>query len=63
MTTQVQNILRSFDLLPEADKHEFTSKIIQRSLELDAPALSDEQFVSLAEEIFQGLDESEADDA
>jgi hypothetical protein len=59
MTTEVENILRSFESLPEPDKQELVSEIIRRSLRLDTAALSDEQFVSIAEDVFLELDRSE----
>jgi hypothetical protein len=63
MTAEVENILRSFESLPEADKRELVSEIIRRSLKLHAPPLSEEQFVSIAEDVFLELDRIEGDDA
>jgi hypothetical protein len=63
MTTEVENILRSFESLPEPDKRELASEIIRRSLSLDTVALSDEQFVSIAEDVFLELHRSEHNDA
>lgn len=63
MTTQVQDMLHTFDLLPEGDKRELASEILRRSLTLDVAALSDEQLVGAAEELFVQLDRSEAADA
>ncbi len=63
MATEVQSILRSFELLPAADKRELAAEIIRRSLNLDAPPLSDEQLVSAAEDLFLELDRNEAEDA
>ena len=62
MTAQVQNMLHTFDLLPEGDKRDLASEILRRSLTLDAPPLSDEQLVGAAEELFLQLDRSEAAD-
>jgi len=63
MTAQVQDMLHTFDLLPEGDKRELAGEILRRSLMLDVPALSDEQLVGAAEERFLQLDRSEAADA
>jgi hypothetical protein len=63
MTAQVQDILHTFDLLPEGDKRELASEILRRTLMLDVPPLSDEQLVGAAEELFLQLDRSEAVDA
>ena len=63
MTTQVRNILESFDMLPEVDKRELASEIIRRSQSLDVLSLTDEQLVGAAEETFLELDRREANDA
>jgi hypothetical protein len=63
MTAQVQEMLHTFDLLPDGDKRELASEILRRTLMLDVPPLSDEQLVGAAEEIFLQLDRSEAVDA
>jgi hypothetical protein len=63
MTAQVQEMLHTFDLLPESDKRELAGEILRRSLMLGVPALSDEQLVGAAEELFLQLDRSEAADA
>ena len=63
MTAQVQDMLRTFDLLPDGDKRELASEILRRTLMLDVPPLSDEQLVGAAEELFLRLDRSEAGDA
>jgi hypothetical protein len=63
MTTQSQEILRSFELLPDIEKREVASEIIRRSLQLHSPPLSDEELTSLADELFLQLDRSETNDA
>ena len=63
MTAQVQDKLRTFDLLPDGDKRELASEILRRTLILDVPPLSDEQLVGAVEELFLQLDRSEAVDA
>ena len=63
MTTQVQEILHSFNLLPESDQRELAGEILRRSLMLDARPLSDEQLVGAAEDLFLELDRGEAGDA
>jgi hypothetical protein len=60
MTVQVQEILHSFELLPEIDKRELAGEILRRSLSLDSPALSDEELVCVADETFRQIDEREA---
>ncbi len=63
MTTQVETILHSFELLPDADKRELASEIVRRTLKSDQSPLSDEDLVSIAEETLLALDQAESDDA
>ncbi len=62
MTAQLQDMLHTFDLLPDGEKRDLASEILRRTLMLDAALLSDEQLVGAAEEIFLQLDQSEAVD-
>ncbi len=63
MTAQIQDMLHTFDLLPDGDKRELASEILRRTLTLDVPPLSDEQLVGAAEDLFLQLDRREAADA
>jgi len=63
MTPEVRDILCSFELLPNEDKRELASEIMRRSLKFDMPPVSDEEFVSIAEQVFLELDRSESPDA
>ena len=63
MIAHVQEILHSFDLLPERDKGELAAEILRRSMTLDLPPLSDDQLVGAADELFLQLDRNEAADA
>ncbi len=60
MTPAVQNLLRSFEALSKSEKREFAFEILRRSRVFDLPPLSDEELASLADELFQNLDEREA---
>jgi len=62
MTTSSQNILDSFDQLPESEKQQVASEIIRRTVNLNLPALSDEELVLSAEELFLELDQRESED-
>jgi len=62
MTPSVQQMLHSFDLLPEADKRELALEILRRTLSLDLPPPSDEELVLNAEALFLELDRREAHD-
>ncbi len=60
MTESVQQLLKSFEQLPEAEKRELASEIIRRSLTLGLPELSDEALLLAADQIFLGLDREES---
>jgi len=62
MTTKVQQLLESFDRLPEPEKREAATEILRRSLELDSPVLDDQALVENAEALFLQLDKQEAAD-
>jgi len=61
MSTVVQKILRSYELLPELEKRELSYEIIRRSLKFDLPPLSNDELVQNAEEIFLELDRRESE--
>ena len=61
MTAQVQDVLHTFDLLPEGDKRELAGEILRRSLTLDVPALSDEQLVDSEEPRAEGVNPVRSD--
>lgn len=63
MTQTAQNILSTFDRLPTADQKEITKIILRRNLEIDTPAVSDDELVLSAEELFLELDRQEGLDA
>jgi hypothetical protein len=60
MTSAVQQLLDSFDALPEADKHQVAVEILRR---VSAPVegdLPESSLVEAADELFRGLDGEEA---
>ncbi|HEX8846207.1 MAG TPA: hypothetical protein VF791_16280 [Pyrinomonadaceae bacterium] len=63
MSTSAQDILESFDQLPDSDKQEVASEILRRTLSFDISPLSEDELVLSAEEIFLELDRREAEDA
>ena len=63
MSALAQNLIESFDKLPDAEKREVASEILKRTINFDMPALSDEELVLSAEELFLELDRREAEDA
>ena len=63
MTSDVQNLLHTFDALPDTDKRMLASEILRRSATLELQPVSDEQLTEVADEVFQNLDREEGDDA
>jgi hypothetical protein len=63
VTIQAQDILHSFDLLPEGDKREVVAEILRRGLAMNIPPLSDSELVGTAEELFLQLDSGEESNA
>ncbi len=63
MTTAVQHLLKSFDLLSEVEKREVVAELLRRSQHLDRSPLSDEELVLNAETLFLELDRREAKNA
>lgn len=61
MSTAGEEILKSFDLLPEREKHEVAKQILQRSLKWRSAPLTDEELTLSAEELFLELDRRESD--
>ncbi|MEK7727867.1 MAG: DUF2442 domain-containing protein [candidate division KSB1 bacterium] len=59
MPIAVQNVLRTYDALPELEKRELAFEILRRSQKFDFPPLSDEELVLQAEELFLELDRRE----
>ena len=60
MTSSVQQLLHSFDLLPEAERRELAWEILRRTVNFDLPSFSDEELVLSAEALFLELDRGEA---
>jgi beta-glucosidase-like glycosyl hydrolase len=62
MPTTVHDILESFEQLPVSQKQEVVREILRRTIDFDFPALSDDDLVATAEEMFQQLDAMESED-
>ena len=66
MTRSVEELLNSFEKLPEAEKREVASEIIKRSLTLELPELFDDSLLAAADQIslcVTHLDEGRHSDA
>ncbi|NEP12613.1 MAG: hypothetical protein F6K14_20875 [Symploca sp. SIO2C1] len=62
MTVVAEEILRTFDALPNVEQLEIALEILRRLANFDFPPLIDEDLVLNAEELFLALDQQEADD-
>lgn len=63
MGTPAQNVIDTFDELPEAEKKEVATAILRRAVKIDFPPISDDELILNAEETFLELDRREAEDA
>jgi hypothetical protein len=61
-STTVEELLKSFDLLPEVERHRVAVEILRRSQELRTAPLTDEEFALGAELTFLELDRRESED-
>lgn len=60
MTAITQEILKTFDELPDSDQIEVALAILKRIIHFDFPPLDDEDLVLNAEELFLELDQQES---
>jgi hypothetical protein len=61
MSLSAQQIIDSFEGLPESEKQRVAYEILRRSVLLEVPSLSDEELVVAAAELFLTLDAMEAE--
>jgi len=59
MTEIATQLLATFESLPPQEKHELLTEMLRRSGELPGSFLTDNDYVSLADELFQTLDADE----
>ena len=59
MSTAVQQLLDTFDALPEADKHRAAIEVLRRIVPAGAEDLPDSALIEAAEELFRNLDAEE----
>ena len=60
MGTPAQNVINTFDGLPNSEKHEVASAILRCTAEMEFGPLSDDEIVLNAEETFLEIDRREA---
>ncbi len=64
MGTPAENLIATFEQLPDMEKQqEVASAILRRTLQIEFPPVSDEELVLSSEETFLDLDRREAEDA
>ena len=61
MTLSVQQIIDSFERLPDPEKQKVAYEILRRSVHLEVPTLADGDLVAVAEDLFLTLEEQEAE--
>jgi hypothetical protein len=62
MTSAVRELLRSFQSLSDAEKHEAASLLLKHVVQGEAGDVGDDALVAAAEELFLELDAREAGD-
>ena len=60
MGTPAQNIIDTFDGLPDSEKREVAAAILRRTTKMEFSSLSDDELVYSAEETFLELDRIDA---
>ena len=62
MTITAENIIKTFEKLPLVEQREVAAEILKRTVAIQLPPMTDEEFVLNAEDIFLELDRREAAD-
>lgn len=62
MTSAVRDLLRSFQSLSDAEKHEAASLLLRQVVQGEAGDIGDDALVAVAEGLFLDLDAREAGD-
>ncbi|WP_428307649.1 hypothetical protein [Lacipirellula sp.] len=63
MSSSAQDLLKSFDILPEAEQRLVAGEIFRRTSQWETAPLADEELTLAAEATFLSLDEREEQDA
>jgi hypothetical protein len=63
VTATVQQLLDSFDALPESDKHQAAVEILRRAAPFAEGDLPESALIGAADELFRMLDDEEAANA
>lgn len=62
MSTAGEELLKSFDLLPETERHKVATEILRRAVQSRSAQLTDEELAWNAEQAFLELDRRESED-
>lgn len=60
MTLSTQELIKSFELLPDVEKHIVITEILRRTKYFELPSFTDEELVLVAEDVFLELDRRES---
>lgn len=61
MTADAKHIVDDFQALPDTAKREVLAELVRISGRIDYPAVSDEELISAANDVFLSYDERERD--
>lgn len=59
MTTQAKDIIEEFGTLPDQEKREVLAELIRMARDIDYPAVSDDELLSAADQVFFDYDRQE----
>jgi hypothetical protein len=59
MTAEAKHIVEDFEALPDPAKREVLAELVRISGRIDYPAMSDDELISAANDVFLGYDERE----
>jgi hypothetical protein len=57
-----KHIIADFETLPDQEKREVLAELIRMSRRLEYPAVSDDELLSVADEVFLAYDRRESDE-
>lgn len=60
VTAQAKHIIEDFGALPDQEKREVLAELIRMARHLDYPAVSDDELLSAADDVFREYDRREA---
>jgi hypothetical protein len=62
MTAAAKHLIEGFEALPDPAKREVLAELVRISRHIDYPAMSDDELVSAANDVFAGYDDREEHD-